>query len=144
MADAVSESTVVQASPDDVWSVIADFEHYPEWNDEIDEVEVLETDAAGRGTKVRFRIDAGVITAQVVLEYAYEDNAMSWWLVEGDKVRKNDGSYTLHPRDDGSTEVVYELEVEPAIKLPGMLRRQAAKRIVTRALKSMRERVEAG
>lgn len=143
MADAVADSIVVDAPPETVWDVIADFDRYPEWNDEISAVEILETDEDGWGTKVRYSIDAGVIGATVVLAYTYTDHAMTWWLVEGDKVRKNDGTYTLEPQDDGTTRVIYELEIEPAIRLPGVMKRQAARRIITRALKSMKESAEA-
>lgn len=142
MADAVSDSIMVEASPEAVWDVIADFDRYPDWNAEISDVEILETDDDGWGTKVRYSIDAGVIGATVILAYTYTDYAMTWWLVEGDKVRKNDGTYTLEPQDDGTTLVIYELEIEPVIKLPGMLKRQAARRIITRALKSMKESAE--
>lgn len=144
MADSVTDSIVVHAAPEVVWDVIADFERYPEWNDEVTEVEILESDDHGWGTKVRYRIDAGVIGATVVLEYAYDDQAMSWWLVEGDKVRKNDGTYTVELQDDGTTHVTYELEVEPVIRIPGVMKRQAARRIITRALKSMKDQAEAG
>lgn len=143
MAESVSDSIVVDAGSDAVWDVIADFETYPEWNDEITSAEVLASDEQGWGTRVRFEIDAGVIGATVTLEYAYADDRMSWWLVEGDKVRKNDGAYTLEARDDGTTLVTYELEVQPAVPLPGLVKRQAARRIVTRALSSMKQRVEA-
>lgn len=142
MADTVSDSVVVQAGAGAVWDVIADFDRYPEWNDEVREVEVLETDEQGWGTSVRFKIDAGVFNATLVLAYTYTDDRMSWWLTEGDKVKKNDGAYTLEARPDGATQVTYELEVEPAIKVPGVLKRQAAKRIVSQALKAMKERAE--
>lgn len=143
MADTVSDSVVVQAGADAVWDVIADFDRYPEWNDEVREVEVLETDEQGWGTTVRFKIDAGVFNATLVLAYTYTDDRMSWWLTEGDKVKKNDGAYTLDARPDGTTQVTYELEVEPAFKVPGVLKRQAARRIVSQALKAMKERAEA-
>lgn len=143
MADSVADSIVVEAGADAVWDVIADFDRYPEWNDEITTAEVLATDEQGWGTRVRFEVDAGVIGATVTLEYAYADDAMSWWLVEGDKVRKNDGTYRLEERDDGTTLVTYELEIEPAVPLPGLVKRQAARRIVTRALSSMKEQAEA-
>lgn len=143
MADSVSDSIVVAAGADAVWDVIADFDRYPEWNDEITSAEVLAADEHGWGTRVRFEVDAGMIGATVTLEYAYTDDRMSWWLVEGDKVRKNDGTYRLEERDDGTTLVTYELEIEPAVPLPGLVKRQAARRIVTRALSSMKEQAEA-
>lgn len=142
--DSVRESIVVRAEPDAVMDVIADFEAYPEWQEEIREVEVLETDEDGWGTKVRFVVDAKVFTTDLVLAYTYGPDQMRWELVEGSQVRRDDGAYLLEDLGDGTTRVTYELAVEPAIPLPGMLRRRAAQRIVDGALRDMRRRVEGG
>lgn len=142
MTEAVQDSIVVASDPDTIMDVIADFEAYPQWQPEIKEVEVLEADEDGWGTKVRFKVDAKVLKANLVLSYTYAENEMSWVLVEGDQVRKNDGRYSLDDRGDGTTEVTYELEVDPAVPMPGMLKRQAAKRIIDGALKGMKKRVE--
>jgi uncharacterized membrane protein len=140
----VSDTIVVAAGPDAIFDVIADFEAYPEWQDEFKEVEILEADADGWGTKVRFVVDAKVMTARIVLSYEYSDDAMRWVLVEGDGVRKNDGAYLLEDLGDGTTRVTYEVEIEPAVPMPGMLRRKAAKRIAEGALRGMKLRVENG
>lgn len=142
MSDAVSDSIVVEADPDMVMDVIADFEAYPEWQDEIKEVEVLARDNDGWGTEVRYVVDAKIFSMTYVLAYTYDDDAMHWTLVEGDQVRKIDGTYRLEEQGDGTTLVIYDLEVVPAISLPKMVRRQAAKRIVDSALKGMKRRVE--
>lgn len=142
MSEAVSGQIIVQAGADAVMDVIADFEAYPEWQDEITAAEILETDDDGWGTAVRFTVDAKVFSMTYVLAYTYTDDAMSWTLREGDQVRKIDGTYELAEQDDGSTLVTYELEVEPAITLPKVLRRKAAQRIVDGALKGMKRRVE--
>lgn len=150
MSNAVSDSITVQADPDAVFDVIADFGAYPEWQEEIKSVEVLETDEDGWGTKVRFDVDAKIMTTTYVLAYTYDQAEggvgrvyeMSWTLVEGDQVRKIDGTYRLEEQDDGSTLVVYDLEVEPAISLPGIMKRKAARRIVDSALDGMKRRVE--
>lgn len=142
MSEAVSESITVQAGADAVMDVIADFETYPEWQDEIKAVEVLETDDDGWGVRVRYTVDAKIFSMTYVLAYTYTDDAMHWTLVEGDQVRKIDGTYHLEQRDDGSTLVTYDLEVELAIPLPKMLRRKAAEHIADSALKGMKRRVE--
>jgi uncharacterized membrane protein len=143
VSNEVRDDILVEADQDAVMDVIADFEAYPDWQDEIKEVEVLETDDDGWGTKVRYHVDAGILAATLVLEYEYLDDGFRWWLVDGDKVKKNDGRYILEPEGDG-TRVTYELEVEPAVKMPGMVKRQAAKRIASGALKEMKKRVESG
>jgi ribosome-associated toxin RatA of RatAB toxin-antitoxin module len=142
--DRVSDSIVVAAGPDAIMDVIADFDAYPEWQPEFKEVEVLETDDDGWGTKVRYVVDAKVMQAGLVLAYTYEDHAMRWTLVEGDGVKRNDGAYVLEDQGDGTTKVTYEAEIEPSIPMPGMLRRKAAKRIVEGALRGMKQRVEQG
>ena len=148
MSEAVSDSITVAADADAVMDVIADFEAYPEWQEEIKAVTVLETDADGWGTKVQFTVDAKIFTTTYVLGYTYTDDeaeggyGMSWSLVEGDQLRKVDGSYWLTDQGDGTTLVTYNLEIVPAISLPKLLRRKAAQRIIDGALGGMKRRVE--
>jgi ribosome-associated toxin RatA of RatAB toxin-antitoxin module len=144
VTDAVRESIVVQADADAIMDVIADFEAYPRWQEEVKSAEVLESDDDGWATLVRFTVDAKIIRTSYTLAYTYTDTVMSWDLVEGEQVRKLQGAYTLDEQGDGSTLVTYELEVEPTITLPGLLKRKAAKRIVDGALKGMKRRVESG
>lgn len=142
MADSVSDRIVVAADPDTIMDVVADVAAYPEWQDRIREVEVLATDDDGWVTTARLVIDAKVLTAWFVLAYEYTPDVMSWRLLEGDGVRRNDGAYRLVDRGDGTTEVTYELVVEPSVPVPQMLRRQAAKAIVDAALRGLKRRVE--
>lgn len=142
MSEAVSDSITVQANPDAIMDVIADFTAYPEWQEEIKEVEVLETDEDGWGTRVRFTVDAKILKMTYVLAYTYGEDVMQWTLVEGDQLRKIDGAYRLVDQGDGTTLVTYDLEVVPAITLPKLLRRKAAQRIIDGALKGMKRRVE--
>lgn len=143
MSDAVRDSIVVAADPDTIFDVIADFEAYPEWQSETSDVEILETDEDGWATRVRMVVDARVMQARMVLAYSYTDTEMHWHLVEGEGLKRNDGSYRLEPREDGTTLVTYEIEVVPTAPVPGFLRRQAAKRIAEAALQAMKRRVEA-
>lgn len=143
MADAVSDRIVVDAGPDAVLDVITDFAAYPQWQEEIREVEVLEADERGRGTRVRFFVDARLFRTRMVLAYDHADTSIAWHLVEGDQLRRNDGRYHLTDCGDGTTEVTYHLEIEPSVPVPGRLRRRAAQRIVEGALAGMKRRVEA-
>lgn len=144
MVDSLSDSIVVNADPDTIMDVIADFEAYPEWQDEVKEVEILDTDSDGWATQVRFKVDAMITEANYVLAYTYEDTAMRWTMVEADKLKSQEGSYELTDQGDGTTLVTYNLELEPAIKVPSMIRKQGTKRIANAALKSLKRRVETG
>jgi ribosome-associated toxin RatA of RatAB toxin-antitoxin module len=142
--DTVRDSIDVEAGPDAVMDVIADFEAYPEWQPDITDVEILETDEDGWGTLVRFIVDARVFRATLVLSYTYTDTEMRWVLVEGEGVKRNDGVYLLEDLGGEATRVTYELTTEPSIPVPALLRRQGARKIVSGALKGMKRRVEDG
>lgn len=142
MVETVSDRTTIAAGLDTVYEVIADFPAYPRWQPEIVAVEVLATDADGRGTRVRFVIDARIVRATVVLDYDYDDAELRWKLVEGDVLNRNDGSYVLADLGGGLTEVVYTLALEVNFPLPGMLRRRAADRLVEAGLANLKRRVE--
>lgn len=144
MSEAVSGSLTVEADLHTVMDVIGDLQRYPEWQDEIETVEVLETDDDGWPVKAWFSVDAKVLRTNYTLAYSFTDTAMVWWLVQGEHVRRIDGRYLLDDHGDGTTGVTYELEVEPAISLPKPLRRMAAQRIVDRALDGLKYRVEGG
>ena len=142
VADVVEDRIVIAADPDTIMDVIVDLEAYPDWQAEIKEVEILQSDDDGWATQARFRVDAMVAEVSYVLAYTYEDNAVRWTMVEGDKIKRNDGSYELTDRGDGSTEVRYHLQLEPGFKVPSMIRRQGEKRIVKTALQGLKQRVE--
>jgi uncharacterized membrane protein len=143
VTEEVREHIVVHARPGAVMDTIVDFERYPEWQAEVQQVEVLEADEHGRATRVRFVVDARIVRATMVLAYSHAPGALRWRLVEGDQVRRNDGAYLLRERPDGTTDVTYLLRVEPAMAMPAVLRRSVARHIVDGALRGMKRRVEA-
>lgn len=142
MSDSVAEQVVVNADAATVLAVIRDVEAYPQWQAETKQAEVLARHPDGLPSRVRFVVDAGVFHTTMVLDYEHAETGMSWTLVEGDGLRRNDGSYRLTDRGDGSTQLAYSLVVEPAVPIPGIVRRRAAKRIVDTALRGAKTRAE--
>jgi uncharacterized membrane protein len=145
MADTSTQSIQVLAPAERVAAVICDFGRYPEWVDAIKRAEVLEEYEDGYASQVRFLMDAGVMTDDYTLEYAYADDIsrIEWHLVEPSKTQKSQqGSYDLADNGDGTTTVTYTLEVELSIGMLGMFRRKAEKLIMDTALKQLKRRVE--
>ncbi|WP_127782469.1 SRPBCC family protein [Rhodococcus sp. X156] len=143
MADKTTQSIVIDAPPAQVMAVIADFEAYPEWAQAVKVVEVLERGDDGRGSHVRFELDAGMVkdTYELTYTWAPDGCAVSWKLVKGQMQKAQEGSYTLRPRGE-STEVTYSLAVDLAIPMIGMFKRKAEKVITDTALKELKKRVE--
>ena len=142
MPEHAEGSIEVAATPKEVMAVIADFESYPEWVGNLEEVEVLERDRRGRGSLVAFKLRTPVMSAAYTLAYDYapRDRGMSWTYQEG-TLEDLSGSYELEPLDR-VTRVTYRLEVELGMPLPGLLKRQAARQIVRSALSDLKRRVE--
>jgi uncharacterized membrane protein len=145
MTETASERIRVDAAADRCFDVAIDFESYPEWARDVREAKVLETDAEGRGTKVEYRAAALGRSVRYVLAYDYAEapNAFSWELVEGDMLRRLDGTYRFEPEGPSSTRVHYDLAVDLSMPLPGLLKRRAAGLIMGSALKELKKQVEA-
>jgi len=142
MADRTTSSIVIAVPRKDVMAVIADFAEYPLWASAVRATEVLSADA-GRPSRVRFTLDAGVIKDSYVLGYDWDDDTrVRWDLAEaGSVISEMTGEYDLADRGD-DTEVRYELAVGIRVPMPGMLKRRASKAIIDTALKGLKSRAE--
>jgi ribosome-associated toxin RatA of RatAB toxin-antitoxin module len=147
MTDRTSSSVHIAAEPGAVLDVIADFEAYPEWAEQVTSVSILSEDGDGWADRVEYVMDAGAIKDTYVLKYDWDgiaedgSGAVSWKLVRAGVLTALDGSYTLTP-DASGTEVDYSLAVDVKIPMIGMLKRKAEKVIVDTALKELKKRVE--
>lgn len=146
MADRTESTVTIDAPPEAVLAVIADFEQYPSWATEVRDVEVLSHEGDGWPDRVRFVLDAGVIKDTYVLDYEWNitesgTGVVSWDLVEATTLRSLQGSYALEEENEG-TRVTYRLTVDVAIPMLGMVKRKAERMIVDTALKNLKGRIE--
>lgn len=146
MSSGTSESIRIDAPPADVLDVVADVEAYPEWSSDMRSARVLSHEEGGWPSQAEFTVDAGPIKDTYVLEYTWDveedgTGVVSWDLVRSSKLRSLDGRYVLQA-DGAATVVTYELTVDVAVPLPGMIRRKAEKSIVSTALSGLKQRVE--
>lgn len=142
MAERVKDTTDINATAEQIFEVLTDFESYPDWNPDIKEVSVTEKGDEGYASEVWFKVDAKIktVTYTLVYDYSSAPDSFSWDLKEGD-IKKLTGSYAFDEFDD-VTEVTYEVEIDPGFPVPGFLRKQAEKQIVRGALKDLKKRVE--
>ncbi len=135
---------VMNASPKRCFMVASDFERYPEWLPEVQQVVVLERDEAGRPCVVAFQVGAFGRSANYILNYDFKEapDAFSWSQREGDITYALDGTYRFGETGDQTTTVHYELSVGLRIPIPGFVRRRAEGLIVDAALRDLKARVE--
>lgn len=142
MTESTVQSIEIDAAPADIFAVALDIETYPEWASGVKQVEVLETDDEGRPHRAAFVLEGFVKEISYELVYDYDPpHRMSWKADPSPDINMLEGSYTFREKEDGATEVVYAFTVDPSFKVPGFIRRQAEKQIVTTALRGLRKRV---
>jgi uncharacterized membrane protein len=145
MAEGTFSQLEIDAPAERLYDVAADVAAYPEWATGVKEVEVLGLDDEGRVDRARFVLEGFVKEIEYVLKYMHDrPNVLSWVAEDSSDLKMLEGSYQFGPTEDGATEVVYTLSVEPNFIIPGFIKRQAEKQIVTTALRGLRKRVAQG
>jgi uncharacterized membrane protein len=141
MTEGTFQTLEIDAPAEDLYDAAADIASYPDWATGVKEVEVLESDVNGLVDRARFIIEGFVKEIEYTLQYTHDrPNKLSWVADESADLEMLEGSYTFSPSGN-ATEVVYALKVEPNFKVPGFVRRQAEKQIVTTALRGLRKKV---
>ena len=144
MADEATQTIIVEATPEQCYGVVTQFDSYPEWAKDVKQAEVVERDEQGRAIEVEFRAAAMGRSTHYTLRYdhAGAPERLTWKLSSGDLMRACDGIYDFRPLDGGRTEVSYNLAIELVVPLPGFVKRRAEVRILN-TVRELKARVEA-
>jgi uncharacterized membrane protein len=140
MAIKETREIVIEASPEEILDVIADFEAMPEWSGPHQSAEILETGDDGRPSQVKMKVKTAGITDEQVVAYTFGDNVVSWTLVSSAQQKSQDGKYTLVPKG-ADTLVKFEVSVDPNVPLPGFVLKRAVKGTMDSATQELRKRV---
>ena len=141
MAVSVQSVITIEAGIPEIMAVMADVETLVDWSDAHRAVEVREADEDGWPILVWERISQAGITDEMVVKYEWYDGEVSWSLVESGAMKAQNARYQLTDNGDGTTHVVFDLEVDLKIKIPGMLVKKAQKGIADTATKGLRKEV---
>lgn len=132
----------IAADPATVMAAIVAVEELPQWAGPYKSCSVESRYDDGRPKLVRAEVGLVGITDHQLVEYSWEgDSKVSWKLLESSAQHAQLGSYTLTPAD-GGTKVLFELEVDPKIKLPGFLLKKAVGTALDTGSKDLKKFVE--
>lgn len=137
---------VIEATPKQVFRVVADVARYKALFERITESEVV----ARRKGSYDFRYvidmpwplsDYRCITRNVHrIDDKKQRYERSWKLISG-TFHRNQGSWVVHPWKTSKAVVVYSALVEPKTAVPDFVVRYAAKKALPKAIKALRKRV---
>ena len=136
----VSTTETFKAPIETVYSVLSDFDSYPNFMTGVSSVDVLSTE----GNKVRARYNINVIKK---FEYTMDHiltapNKIEWNFVEGDLFKTSTGSWELKSVDDSTTEVTYTLDMDFKVMVPGMMSKKLVSSNLPSMMKSIHREVE--
>ena len=144
MAANDSREVVIEATPEEIFDVIADVVNAPSWSPQYQSAEVLETYADGRPKRVKMKVKAAGLTDEMEVEYSWTENTAGWTLIDSSQLKAQDATYTLSPAGDKTgdkTMVRFDLTVDPSIPIPGFLLKRTLKGAMETATDGLRKQV---
>lgn len=138
----VSAEVDIKATPEQILDVLADLPTYPEWSAVHKRAAADTQFPDGRPQRATMAVAAVGLTDTQVLDYEWTAKGVSWSLVSSGQQRAQHGSYVITPGRSGVSHVRYELSIDPAIPMPGLLVRQVMKKAVSSATDGLKRRVE--
>jgi hypothetical protein len=96
------------------WAVVQDVERWPNWQQGLERVEVVERDEQGRPLVCDTVSDAKITKVRCRVRVSYDaPHHLAFTRVQSDDVDEMEGSWDLSAVGDGRTHAVYRLTVDP-------------------------------
>jgi ribosome-associated toxin RatA of RatAB toxin-antitoxin module len=126
----VSKTVEVAASPDTVMSIVADFEAYPQWNEEIKGCWVLARYDDGRPSQLRLDVAVQGMDGSYICAVYYPSPAEIYTVLQqGDLFSKQQQNFSVVPM--GATSLLtVDFDVETKLAIPKTM----VKKVVSDAL----------
>jgi ribosome-associated toxin RatA of RatAB toxin-antitoxin module len=132
----------IDATPEDCFAVLTDYERMPEWQSGVKECRVLAYDDSGRASEVEYAIDAKLRTVRYRLRHLYDEPHWIGSEYLGGDFRRFEGDYSL-TEAHGATHVAFRLRIDPGLRVPGPVAKMLNEAVMGRALDDLEKRVEA-
>src|SRR3954465_2135176 len=132
------QSAEIDATPQECFDVLTDYERLPEWQGAVRAARVLERDEQGRGSVVEYEVDARVKTVRYRLRQIYDAPRRVASEYLGGDFRGFSGEWRFEPAGNGRTRAELDLKIDPGRFVPGPVRRAIADAVMKRALHDLK------
>jgi ribosome-associated toxin RatA of RatAB toxin-antitoxin module len=137
-------SEEIAATPQACYAALTDYEHIPDWQGAVRSIEVLEHDGQGRGTVVKFEVDAKVKRVRYTLRQVHEPPHRLGSEYLGGDFRDFTGEWRFIDLDGKRTRAELDLRIDPGRFVPGPLRGAISDAVMRRALRDLKAHLEGG
>jgi len=130
---------IFDCTPDQLFSIITDYENYGDFISEIDYCEIIEDE--GDRKLVEYNINmVKTFTYRLWMEKT-DDYKVEWSLESGDLFKVSNGSWELEA-DGDQTKATYSVEAQFKMFIPGPIAKKAMNVNLPNMMRSYRERIE--
>lgn len=134
-----SVTELLSCETDKFFSVIMDFEKYPDFLPEVSDCKIIDEGEDYKDVEMTVNF---IKTAQYTIRVHNKPQERVWWeLLEGDLFKKNDGLWELEAIGS-QTQVTYSLDVDFKIFVPGMIAKKAVSVSLPAMIKNFKKRVD--
>lgn len=135
-------SIEIKAPIKKVFSVISDFESYPDFLSGSKKAEIVKKN--GNKLQVEFQMDL-IKTITYHLDIKLEPHkGLHWTLIKGDFMKSNNGAWKLEEIKKGITKATYEIEMDFGLLVPKSISSLLIGKNLPAMMKEFKERVENG
>ena len=138
-------SIIIDVPPEQFFTIITDFEKYPEFLPEIDSIRV--TNRTSSSAEVHYEIEL-IKKIKYSLRMDWEGGQgnykVAWRLLNSDLLKKNEGSWVLRPEGEGKTHATYSLDLQIGgfIPVPAAITNKLAEQSFPALLANFKKRAE--
>lgn len=138
----VEASAIIDATPEAVYGVVTDYDHYPEFIPSLVDAKVLEWESDDvcvlmEKLKVAFK------TIEYAIRITHDRRKLSTrWTKHDGFLRRNDGGWTCKPHGKGRTLVTYRVAVEAGLLVPQFVIDRLSRGSLPDLFAGLRKRVE--
>jgi ribosome-associated toxin RatA of RatAB toxin-antitoxin module len=138
----LSKTVEVSANAASIMGIVADFERYPEWNEEIKGLWVLARYDDGRPSQVRLDADYQGMQATFIQAVYYPgENQIQTVLQQGDLFSKQEQLFSVV--ETGATSLLtVDMDVETTLPVPAPMVKSLAGNVLDHLAENLKQRAE--
>ena len=132
----------INASAERFYEILADFEKYPEFLDEMKGARLVR-DRGENAWEVEFDLDLGIKQVKYTLALKGDPpHELSWTLLDGEMMKANNGGWQIVETGPERIRVTYSLELGLKMWVPGAVLRKLEQTSLDNTLKAFKARAE--
>ncbi len=130
----------INAPVEKCWSVISDYERYPEFLPEVKKIRTFNR----RGAEVDVQYEAEVVKVIKYTVHMKEEapKKLSWSFIDGEFMKDNKGGWVLEDGGSGTTRATYSIAVEVGMLVPKTIINALVDTQLPKLLENFKKRIE--